>query len=378
MKTRVLQFFGSFNQGGSERQAAALTEMLVSDGRFDVSVAALDGSGILRRRVEALRTGEIAEFPLTSFYDPNFIRQLWRCVAFLKDNKISLVHTHDFYTNVFGMVAANLAKIPVMIASKRETGGMRTTAQEFVEKGAFKRADVVIANSGRVREHLINAFSLTAEKIEVIYNGIDVSHFSADHDADRCKMSLGFLPENKLVTIVANLRHAVKNIPMFLRASSRIAEQFKDVRFVIAGEGELRTELIGLASRLGIFDRVHFIGRCDDVPALLAASEVCALTSTNEGFSNSILEYMAAGKPVVATDVGGANEAIVDGETGFLVLSDDDAALAEKMALLLSDPAMARSFGDNGRKRVVENFSSEIQLARIVELYERLFSEKGI
>lgn len=350
--------------------------MLVSDGRFDVRVAALDGSGILRRRVEALRTGEIAEFPLTSFYDPNFIRQLWQCVAYLKENEFSLVHTHDFYTNVFGMAAASLAKVPVKIASKRETGGMRTAAQEFVEKGAFKRADVVIANSERVREHLTSDFSLTAEKIEVIYNGIDVSCFSAHHDADRCKMSLGLSPDSKFVTIVANLRHAVKNIPMFLRAASRIAGQFEDIRFIVAGEGELRTELIGLASRLGIADRVHFIGRCDDVPALLASSEVCALTSTNEGFSNSILEYMAAGKPVVTTDVGGANEAIVDGETGFLVASGDDAALAEKLSLLLSDPVMARSLGENGRQRVSEEFSTERQLARTVGLYERLLSEK--
>lgn len=377
MKIRVLQFFGSFNQGGSERQAAALTKMLVHDGRFDVSVAALEGSGILRRRVEALRIGEIAEFPLTSFYDPNFIRQLWRCVAFLKENEISVVHTHDFYTNVFGMAAASLAKVPVKIASKRETGGMRTAAQEFVEKGAFKRADKVIANSESVRDHLINDYAVGSDRIDVIYNGIDVSRFSRDHDRGFLRTSVGVSQEERLVTIVANLRHTVKNIPMFLRAASSIAEEFRDVRFMVAGEGELRGELMALASSLGIASRVNFIGRCDDVPALLAASEVCVLTSTNEGFSNSILEYMAAGRPVVATDAGGASEAVVEGKTGFLVPSDDDRALADKLAQLLNDPDLARSLGDNGRKRVIENFSAEMQLAMTVGLYERLLSEKG-
>jgi glycosyltransferase involved in cell wall biosynthesis len=146
---------------------------------------------------------------------------------------------------------------------------------------------------------------------------------------------------------------------------------------MVAGEGELRGELMALASSLGIASRVNFIGRCDDVPALLAASEVCVLTSTNEGFSNSILEYMAAGRPVVATDAGGASEAVVEGKTGFLVPSDDDRALADKLAQLLNDPDLARSLGDNGRKRVIENFSAEMQLAMTVGLYERLLSEKG-
>jgi glycosyltransferase involved in cell wall biosynthesis len=144
------------------------------------------------------------------------------------------------------------------------------------------------------------------------------------------------------------------------------------VHFVIAGEGELEGELRKEAADLNISENVHFTGRCTDVPSLLNESYACVLTSAAEGFSNSILEYMAAGRPVVATDVGGAGEAIIEGETGHLVPADDDEAMADKLSGLLADPEKAARFGTAGRRRVEENFSEQVQLAKTTELYERL------
>ena len=141
VKKSVLQFIGSFHQGGTERQAVTLTKMLKNEGSFDIFAATLNNQGVLLKdEIESLGLPEIPEFPLTSFYNLNFVRQVRRCAKYLRDNKIDLVHTHDFYTNVFGMAAAALAGVPARIASKRETGGMRSRAQEFVEKLAFGRA----------------------------------------------------------------------------------------------------------------------------------------------------------------------------------------------------------------------------------------------
>ena len=172
--------------------------------------------------------------------------------------------------------------------------------------------------------------------------------------------------------MVANLRHNVKNVPMLLRAAKRVAARQPDVHFVIAGEGELQKELIESAQHSGLAGKVHFVGRCIDVPSLVAASSVCVLTSFAEGFSNSILEYMAAGKPVVATNVGGAAEAVVEHETGFLVASDDDVALASRFIQLLDDEEMASKFGSEGRRIAGEKFSQEGQLRKTVELYNFL------
>ena len=117
-----------------------------------------------------------------------------------------------------------------------------------------------------------------------------------------------------------------------------------------------------------------FTGRCASVPDLLAASDICVLSSQAEGFSNSILEYMAAGRAVVATDVGGASEAIVEGQTGYLVKSGDDRTMAERIISLLKDPDKRRAMGAGGRRLVEQRFSCETRLANTVTLYKRFLN----
>ena len=372
MKKNVLQFVGSFHQGGSERQAVQLTRLLQADGTHNIFLAALNSEGVLRAEAEALGFTEIPEFPLTSFYDLNFLKQLRKCAKFLRENKIEIVHTHDFYTNIFGILAARLAKVPLKIASKRETGGLRSKAQRQIEKQIFRIADRIVVNSKAVREFLMDA-KISDEKIEVIYNGLDLARLEPKQTnrAEICKQLDLPADENiKFITLVANLRHKVKNQPMFLRAAKKIAENSADAHFVLAGEGELKDDLERLARELNIAEKTHFIGRCTKIPELLAVSFAGVLTSSHEGFSNSILEYMAARLPVVATRVGGAGEAITEGENGFLIESGDDRSLAEKLILLLENPERARQFGERGRKSVEENFSCAAQLEKTLKLYE--------
>lgn len=373
MRRSVLQFVGSFNQGGSERQAVQLARLLHGSGRFRVRVASLSPEGALRGEVERLGLGEVPAFPLTSFYDLNALRQLRRFAAFLRRERVDLVQTHDFYTNVFGMAGAALAGVGARVASKRETGGMRTGAQRAAERAAYRLAHAVVANAEAVRRQLTGE-GVPASKIVVVYNGLDAARVATPEGFRREEALARFgLPVGRrFVTLVANLRHAVKDHPTFLRAARRVREAVPDAAFVLAGEGELTEPMRGLAAGLGVGADVFFTGRCADVASLLAASEVCVLSSVAEGFSNSILEYMAAGRPVVATDVGGAREAVVEGETGHLVAAGDDAALAARVAGLLRDPARAREMGERGRLRVAAEFSCAAQLGRTEALYERL------
>ena len=377
MKKRVLQLIGSFHQGGSERQAVNLIKLLKNEGSFDVFAATLNNEGVLRAEIDSFGLTEITEFPLTSFYNVNFVSKVRRCVKYLRDKKIDIVHTHDFYTNIFGMTAARIAGVPVRIASKRETGGMRSRTQKLVEKIAFGQASAIIVNSTAVRDYLTEA-SINKEKIHIVYNGINANRFNiTDKERTSTCQKLG-VPTNvnaRFITMVANLRHDVKNVPMLIRAAKRISNVRSNVHFIVAGEGELETQLKESARLSGIAENIHFIGRCDDIPALLGGSYAGVLTSTAEGFSNSILEYMAAGKPVVATNVGGASEAVIDGETGFLVASDDDESLAGRLLELLDDHAKAAAFGVKGKHTVLEKFSQEAQLRATVELYNSLFKQ---
>jgi L-malate glycosyltransferase len=370
-KKNVLQLVGSFHLGGSERQAAQLTRLLHEEGSTNVFLAALNKQGVLLAEIEKLNLPEIPEFKLNSFYDANFVKQLIGCAKFLRRNEIEIVQTHDFYTNVFGMAAARLAGVPVKIAAKRETGGVRTRAQETIEKIAFRQADAIVANSSAVKNYL-QSNGVAAGKIRVIYNGLDLRRLApklADRKTICEELGLPTDENIKFITLVANLRHAVKNQPMFLRAAAKIAREFPTARFVFAGEGERRGELETLAKNLEIADKTHFIGRCTRVSELLSISYAGVLTSFNEGFSNAILEYMAAGVPVVATRVGGAAEAVVENETGFLVDSDDDEMLANRLAELLRDEKKAAAFGRKGRETVERKFSLENQLRETLELY---------
>ncbi len=373
--TNVLQLIGSFHQGGSERQAVQLARLLREDGAFNVYAATLNNEGVLKSEIENLGLPPIAEFKLTSFYDANFLRQIKLCAKFLRENKIEIIHTHDFYTNVFGMAAARLARVPLRVASKRETGGMRSKSQKIIEKLAFGQSHEIVVNSEAVKQYLIDE-NINEQKINVIYNGLDLARLTPKTtDRKTICNSLGLPPDDniKYITLVANLRHAVKNQPMFLRTAQNVVSKFPDAHFVLAGEGELKIELENLAKELQISANIHLIGRCTQVPELLSISFACCLTSFNEGFSNSILEYMFAGKPVVATRVGGAAEAIVEGETGFLVESDDDEKMAERLTELLGGEMKAEKFGRRGRMIVEQNFSCAAQLDATKKLYGNKF-----
>jgi len=380
LKHTVLQLIDSFHQGGSERQAIQVTRLLRESGRFDVRLASLNPEGTLRADAEAMELGEIPSFPLTSFYDPNAVAQLRRLAAFMRRSRADILHTHDFYTNVFGMAAGSFARIPVRIASMRETAGMRTAAQKSAQKFAYALAHHVISNSEAVRKKLVDQ-GIKDSKVSVVYNGLDTSRLRRTISREETLALLGLPQEadgsrRRFVTIVANMRHDVKDYPMFLRAAQLVSNPVSDAAFLLAGEGELTEQLRAFAKELGIEQRTHFLGRCDNIGAVLQVSDVCVLSSKAEGFSNSILEYMAAACPVVATNVGGASEAIIEGETGYLVASGDESTMAERIIRLLREPEKARAMGERGRSIVEEKFSCEAQLERTEQLYETLLSER--
>lgn len=377
MKTSILHLIPSFHQGGSEQQAVQLVGALSNRDDLEISVACLLGEGVLRNKLERLGYSVIPEFPLTSFYDLNMARQLKNCVHMIKTKRIEIVQTHDFYTNIFGTAAAVLARAPIRISAKRETG-MRSRAQEFLERQAFRFSSAIVVNAEAVRCKLTDD-GVDPEKLITIYNGIDVDQIEPSGSRKKLIDEFGGLPPSnaKFVTIVANMRSEVKNHRMFLRAAQTVKDAVPEARFVLAGEGELTEQLKAFAAELGLADSVLFTGRCANVGELLAASDVCVLASVSEGFSNSILEYMAAGKPVVATDVGGAAEAIIENETGFLVPSGDAAAMSMRIIELLSDPSIAAAFGERGRTVIEQKFSIASRAMQSVKLYEDLIRSRN-
>jgi len=375
MKPNVLFIVDSFEQGGSERQAMQLLRQLHHSGQCRVYLGCLQDRGSLRAEADQLGIGEIHEYALNSFYDLNFVRQLRRLGHFIREKEIDVVHTHCFYTNIFGMTGAFLAGVHARVTSKGETDGFRTPMQKRAERVAFRVSHRVIANCLVVQNQLIRE-GVSPSKIIQHYNGLDLERLKvrAGLRRDDALAAFGLPSERRYMSIVANLRNPVKDHPMFLRVAARVRASVPDAGFVIAGEGELMESLRELAVQLGIQNDVFFVGRCDNVADLLFASDVGVLSSKAEGFANAILEYMSAGLPVVATDVGGAREAIAEGETGYTVASGDDEKMAEHIIELLDEPKRAREMGERGKLIAAEKFSCDRHLQNTLELYDELLS----
>jgi L-malate glycosyltransferase len=366
----VLHLIGSFERGGSEAQAVQLASLLHQEGSCRVSIACFDGSGPLRASLDRLGL-PIAQFPLSSFHDRNAALQWRRFANLLHLERVQIVQTHDFYTNVFGMPGALLARVPLRIAARRDTSGLRSPMQLRVERLAYRCAHRIVANSRAVADQLARE-RVDPARIVTIHNGLDLSRFPLLPQTPQALARFALPAGRPLIVIVANMRHPVKDQATFLHAAAAVHRDFPEAAFVLAGEGELMPALRDLAKQLAIGSDTFFLGPCQDVPALLACAAVCVLSSRAEGFANAILEYMAAARPVVATAVGGAAEAVLEGKTGHLVPPGDPASMAARISALLASPDLAFRMGAAGRCRVERHFSTAAQLAATLKLYGSL------
>jgi glycosyltransferase involved in cell wall biosynthesis len=274
------------------------------------------------------------------------------------------------------MTGAFLSGVPARVTSKGETDGFRTPMQKRAERLSFRMAHRVIANCLVVQNQLIRE-GVDPNRIVQHYNGLDLERMKVAPELKRedalAEFGLPADPRRRFVSIVANLHNPVKDHPTFLRAAARVHAAVPDAAFVIAGEGDLMPGLRDLALQLGIGDEVFFIGRCENVGKLLFASDIGVLSSKAEGFANAILEYMAAGLPVVSTDAGGVREAIVEGETGFIVSSGDHETMAERIIQIFTSER-AESMGVLGRSIVEARFGCEHHLRNTLELYAELLA----
>jgi glycosyltransferase involved in cell wall biosynthesis len=272
-----------------------------------------------------------------------------------------IVHTFFPTSNSIGIMIARLAGVRRLISSRRDMGYNLNGRDIALLRWADLLVSFVVVNSRIVGERTVKTEGLPGRKLRIVYNGIAMPGRPSEH----CPRERG----TPIVGIVANLNRRVKRVDLFVRGAALVARQFPNARFNIVGDGDLRESLEKLASELSLDSALAFMGRRPDVDQLLPEMGVGVICSDSEGLSNSIMEYMTAGLPVVATGVGGNSELVIDGVTGILVPAGDENALAEAVMALLRNPEKASSMGAAGRTRVAENFSLERMIQEMDSIY---------
>lgn len=348
----------SFDRGGTERQ---MTELIcrLDPARFLVHVACFRQQGPWAGRVAA-HAASISEFPIRSLKPLSLMRTIGSLARWLRARNIAVLHTCDLYANIVGLPAGALARVPVRLGSRRGiVSPVSTPGILTLQRLAYAAAHRVVANSAAAAAQLRRE-GVAGGRITVVPNGIELDAFITRPRG-----------AGKVVTTVANLRRG-KGHDVLLRAAVAVLRPHPDARFRLVGDGPLRATLEEDARTLGIRDRVDFLGHRDDVPALLGSSDLFAFPSLMEAFPNGVMEAMAAGLPIVATDVGGIPELIDHGRNGWLVPPGDSSALAEGIVRLLGRRDLAEACGRAARETIAATYSFD----RMVGAFEALYLDR--
>ena len=373
-RLRVLYTVNRMDVGGSQTHLVQVLRLL-DRRRFEPMLCCLSGHGALLEM--AKETGAtVVGAGLGRIKSPAAFGAVVRLARFIRNNRIDVVHNYLLRANLVGAVAARLARVPVVLTSKRgchERRGLELAAVRL----SNRLADCVTANADAVRAFVHENEACPLEKMVVIPSGIDSERFAPLPPEDY-KARLGLAPDRVVVGIVTRQR-VRKGVEEFLRAMAMVREQVPAACAVVVGEVSADREVDDLIHHLGLEGHVHLLGPRRDMPEVLSAFDLFVLSSHDEGMSNAILEAMAMHKPVVATDVGGTREAVQPGRTGVLVPPKDPPALADGILRVLNEPAEARAaMGERARQVVVERFSARAMVRQMEQLYSDLAAHRGL
>ena len=357
--------------GGTEMNAVRTAERL-NPTRFRVTVVTLRGEGPLTERYA--RAGiPVVRFPIFSLFGPKTIREAGRLAEFLRRERVDVLHCHDQYSNFFSVMSGRLAGVPVIVASKR---WLHSPMRYRVTNGiGYRLATRVLANSDAVAESLRSSDRIASKRVVVVPNFVDETVFDAPTPDQLAawRRELELADDAQVVGIIASLL-PIKDHATLLRAMSRLASQWPRLSLVIVGAGPSLDELRTQAAQLGITERVRFAGLRPQAPSFHHLFDISVLSSISEGFPNSLVEAMAASRPIVATAVGGVRDAVRNGDNGLLVPPRDDAALADAIGALLADPSRARAMGAAGARRARSEFHAGVVIDSLEHLYDDLLA----
>jgi glycosyltransferase involved in cell wall biosynthesis len=307
--------------------------------------------------------------PLKRTYDLKAFRAALDLKRFIKQQRIQIVQTFFESSDLWAGFVTRTSSKAKLVWSRRDMGILRTGKHHLAYRLLASAPHAVFAVSEKVRRYSIEVDRIDPNLVQTIYNGLDLADWSTASQPAKA-------PGRVVVTTVGNIRR-VKGHDIFIKAAAVVVRHFPDVSFNIAGdvlEPDYFLELQALVRHLELSDRFHFVGDVTNLHAHLSSSDIFVLPSRSEGFSNAIIEAMAASLPVVATNVGGNADAVEDGVSGFIVPVDDPEALSEAIVRLITNPLQAKAMGEAGRNLVIKKFTTEAMMDKIAACYQNLLA----
>lgn len=362
---RVLFVIDELDIGGTEQQILELVRRIDRD-RFEPHVCCFR---------YGRKAKEIASFGVPVHHEPKRLKAdpglVFRLAGLMRRERFDIVQTYLWTANTWARLAARVAGVPIVVASERNVDIWEETYKRVIGRWLARSTDCIIANSEAVRQYLLQRGGLPPDKVVTIYNGVNFERFHAPCDPKVRRQELGIADDCVLAGVVARVEPA-KDHGTLLQAMSLIRDRVPQLHLVVVGGGSEEERLRRMTRDLGIDDRVHFTGFRTDSAEWLQSVDFSVLSSVKEGLSNSVIESMAAGRAIAATEVGGNGEVIVPGETGLLVEPKDTSGLANALARLAESSDLRARFGAAGQRRVESLFAVAPMVASTERLYRSL------
>lgn len=367
----VLHIIPSLPLGGAENQLLTLAPVLNND-YFRVHVCCLRHEGILADKLRA-RGINVFSLNMRLRYWPIAVYKLYRLIQQLRPK---IVHTHLYEAGVWGRVVAKIAGVPVILTTEHGMTLWKKCHHLLLERILNCFTDRMIAVSEDIRQRRIHHEGYSPEKIIMIPTAVDIKRFNQINAREQVRTELGIESSSPIIGTVARLVEA-KRLDCLLEAAHLVCETIPQARFLIIGDGPLRDELEGQALQLNLAPQnVKFMGSRHDIPELLSTFDIFILSSEREGLPVSLLEAMAASKPVVATRVGGIPQVIEDGHNGLIISPHNPIGLAKAIFALIENNALRESLAREGYRTVDSHFSVDVVSHQIISLYDTLLENK--
>lgn len=304
------------------------------------------------------------------------LKAFFSFISFLRHHSVDIVQTFFHDSTIFGVLAAKLAGVTKTISCRRDMGFWY--AKNLLKNLRFVNifTDRILVNCFAVKDAVVYHEHVKPEKVDVVYNGIDLQVFDMHTPINLYDEYNDIEKGNMVIGIVANFNREVKRLDLFIMAAAEVVKQYDNVRFLVIGDGRLESILKDLINNLGLNGKIIMGGKKDTATPYIKSFDIGVLSSDSEGFSNVLLEYMAAGIPVIATDVGGNREILKDNTLGLLVRKGDHIELASTICNLLADQKRCIEIGMKARLHISDYYSWDIKVKEIEQYYEQLIISK--